>query len=187
MSICERHQASIKGSGTQTTRDDFCKIFTQNMKGLYLLSLLLTADHTLAEQCFAAGMEECVEGNPVFKEWAHAWSRRVIIKNAIRIVSPLSPQRHAGELKFNDEWETELRPALFAIMQLQPLERFVYVMSVLERYSDHECFALLSGTRDQVITARTRALQRLSVVDDIYIGVGEALGKLLRPESQIQL
>ena len=97
MSICGRHEASTKGSSTRTTRDDFCRIFTQDMKSLYLLSFLLTADHKRAEHCFAAGMEDCVAGNPVFKEWANAWSRRAIIKNAIRVVSPLShPTNPAG-------------------------------------------------------------------------------------------
>jgi len=136
------------------------------MKSLYLLSFLLTADHKRAEQCFTAGMEDCLEGNPVFKEWARAWSRRAIIKNAIRMVSPLSPPTAAGGSAFNAaEWETNLRPELTAVTRLEPLERFVYVMSILEHYSDQECAALLTSTREQIIGARTRALQRLSILD----------------------
>jgi hypothetical protein len=171
MNICKRQQASTKSSGIYTTRDDFCKIFTQDMKSLYLLSFLLTADHKRAEQCFTAGIEDCLEGNPVFKEWAHTWSRRAIIKNAIRIVSPLSSRTAASRSAFDAvEWETDLRPELAAVMQLEPLERFVYVMSILEHYSDQECVALLTSTREQIIGARTRALQRLSTLDVASIG-----------------
>ena len=54
------------------TSEDFRKLFTEDMTGLYLLSLLLTANHEKAEQCFVAGVEDTVKGNPVFKEWAHS-------------------------------------------------------------------------------------------------------------------
>src|SRR6516225_6532078 len=67
---------------------DFCSIFHQDMDVLYRLALALTGDAGQAEQCFVAGLDECIEGNAVFKEWARSWSRRVVIKNAIRIISP---------------------------------------------------------------------------------------------------
>ena len=51
------------------TRKDFCRIFEKDMNRLYLLSFLLTADDTLAEQCFAGGLHISQEGNLVFKEW----------------------------------------------------------------------------------------------------------------------
>ena len=45
------------------TATDFCKIFTEEMHSLYLLSFLLTADKDKAEQCFIGALGECVEGN----------------------------------------------------------------------------------------------------------------------------
>jgi hypothetical protein len=42
---------------------------------------------------------------------------------------------------------------------LAPLERFVFVMSVLERYSDRECSLLLYCMVKDVIDARSRSLQ----------------------------
>ena len=59
--------------------DDFRRVFDEDMNSLYLLSFLLTADREKAEQCFVSGLEDAVEGNPVFKEWARSWARRVII------------------------------------------------------------------------------------------------------------
>ena len=50
--------------------DDFHRVFDEDMNSLYLLSLLLTADRVKAEQCFVSGLEDAVESNPVFKEWA---------------------------------------------------------------------------------------------------------------------
>src|SRR5215467_2744324 len=67
---------------------DFCRIFHQDVDVLYWLALVLTADAGKAEQVFLDGLDECMDGNPAFKEWAHSWSRRVVIKNAIRLISP---------------------------------------------------------------------------------------------------
>src|SRR2546426_1008725 len=85
-----KHDQAVEAA--YATRADFCRIFQDEMKPLYLLAFLLTADHAKAEQCFVAGIADVVEGNPVFREWAHSWSRRTIIKNAIRILSPVSSQ-----------------------------------------------------------------------------------------------
>ena len=39
---------------------------------------------------------------------------------------------------------------------------FVFVMSVLEHFSDHDCSILLGYARRDIITLRTRAMQRLA-------------------------
>src|SRR3979411_1415809 len=67
---------------------DFCRIFAEDMNGLYLLSFLLTANRVKAEQCFVSGLEDSVGANRVFKEWARSWTRRAIIQNAIRMMQP---------------------------------------------------------------------------------------------------
>src|SRR6202049_2096444 len=68
--------------------NDFCRIFQDDMHGLYLLAFLLTADQETAERCFVSGLADAVEGNPVFKEWARSWARRAIIQNAVRVINP---------------------------------------------------------------------------------------------------
>src|ERR1700752_4953695 len=78
----------ITGSTAYVSSHDFCRIFDENMNSLYLLAFLLTADHGKAEQCFVSGLEDAVEGNPVFRGWAHSWARRTIIQNAVRLISP---------------------------------------------------------------------------------------------------
>ena len=68
--------------------DDFREVFNEHMNSLYLLAFLLTADPKKAEQCFVSGLEDAVEGNPVFKEWAHSWAPRAVILNAVRVLGP---------------------------------------------------------------------------------------------------
>ena len=44
-------------------------MFAENMDSMHLLSFLLTADQTKAEECFVSGLEDCVEGTYVFRDW----------------------------------------------------------------------------------------------------------------------
>src|SRR6266446_1019029 len=77
------------------TQDEFCRTFAEDENALYLLALLLTADASKAEQCFVAGLEDSIQGNRVFKEWVRSWSTRMIIKNAIQLISPVPGQNGA--------------------------------------------------------------------------------------------
>src|ERR1700729_237503 len=77
--------------------DDFRQVFDEDMNRLYLLSYLLTADREKAEQCFVSGLDDAIEGNPVFKEWARSWARRVIIANAVSTINP-QPMKELGRL-----------------------------------------------------------------------------------------
>ena len=144
-----------------TTRGDFCRIFEKEMNRLYLLSFLLTADESIAEQCFVGGLHTAQEGNPVFKEWAEAWARRMIILNAIRMIRPrltAETTEPFGRLARSAAGE---RAEIAEIVKLPAFERFVFVMSVLENYSDHECALYLVCTRAEIRAARTRALEQM--------------------------
>jgi len=145
------------------TRSDFCKVFDDHIDDLYTLSFLLTADHQKAEQCFVSGLQDCLQGNAVFREWAQSWAKRVVIKNAIRMISPLrnEPETAPGIA----EPASEADGVAGAITSLQPFDRFVYVLSVLEHYADRECSILLDCTVEKVVEARIRALQRLATAN----------------------
>jgi DNA-directed RNA polymerase specialized sigma24 family protein len=144
------------------TRADFCRIFRDDMDRLYLLSFLLTGDHATAEKCFVGGLRMSREGNPVFKEWAQSWARRAIILNAIRMIRPRPTDDNVSPASDRSVGHAVTEPAEIAdIVELAPFERFAFVMSVLERYSDHECSLQLACTRREVTAARTRALQQI--------------------------
>ncbi len=146
---------------------DFCQMFDEHVDSLYTLSLLLTADHHKADQCVVSGLEDCLQGSPVFREWAQSWAKRTVIKNAIRMISPLRNETEtapATGTHVSSEPLSEADTAVAAITSLRPLDRFVYVLSVLERYSDGECSILLDCKVERVVNARIRALQRLVTV-----------------------
>jgi hypothetical protein len=138
---------------------DFCRIFNEDMSSLYLLSLLLTGSHEKAEQCFVGGLDDALGRNRVFKEWVRSWSRRVIIQNALRTINP-QPGQNKISID-NAASRQDERAEIAAVLRLQPFDRFVFVMSVLEGYSDHDCAILLGCTVRDVLAARAGALQNI--------------------------
>lgn len=137
---------------------DFCRIFEDNMDHLYVLSLLLTADQDLAEKCFVGGLETARGSNAVFKEWAQSWARRTVITNAIRMISPRvegAADGRSGDVK-------GLPPELAAVTRLKTFDRFVFVMSVLEGYSERDCRLMLDCSSSDIARARTGTLQQLA-------------------------
>jgi len=87
-------QTCANGEDRYETREDFLKIFDQDLNGLYQLSFLLTGNHQKGERCFVSGIEDCPKENRVFREWARAWAKRVIAENAIRELNP--PRKHSS-------------------------------------------------------------------------------------------
>ncbi len=157
-----------KIAGTQqiseyASRADFQDVFTTRMPQLYLLALLLVGDEVKAEQCFVGAIEDCLSRNLVFKEWVYSCSRRLVVRRAIQMSLPiLRGFKDEALTTAQVEIPSAVHPGLAGILQLPQFERFVYVLSVLEKYSDRECSVLLICTPQQVITARIRALQRIA-------------------------
>jgi DNA-directed RNA polymerase specialized sigma24 family protein len=149
--------AEVPGKSRYATAADFCRIFEKVMDRLYLLSLLLTGNAELAEECFVGGLETSKDSNPVFKDWARSWARRTIVRNAIRIIQPrttdILPSPRVAD---HDRTQSAV---MAAILALPAFDRFAYVLSVLEGYPLQECALLLDCRRDEVVTARMRALQ----------------------------
>ena|ERR1700744_4610891 len=143
------------------TVTDLLKTFNEEMHSLYLLALLLTADHDKAEQCLVSAMGECVEGIGVFTEWARSWSRRAVLQSAIQMIMPAPEHADKGSLL---NLKAPAMPAdnddpFAPILLLDPFERFVFVMSMLEGQSDEECAVLLRCSRHDVLRARVLALK----------------------------
>jgi hypothetical protein len=161
--MCSYKQERSFGRATQhASAGDFCSVFHQEMDVLYWLALTLTSDESKAEQCFVAGLGECIEGNAVFKEWARLWSRRVVIKNAIRLMLPRPDVTfHPPIVRQRKTPRTAAEVSLAAVAQLGPFARFVYVMSVLEGYADHDCATPLECALKDVAEARLGALQQV--------------------------
>jgi DNA-directed RNA polymerase specialized sigma24 family protein len=143
-------------------RADFCEVFAQEMQPLYLLAFLLTANHKQAEQCFALTLEQALKEQSVFKDWARSWVKHRLIKNAIAIVSPGSASNGGERELWNaSQPATGGEEQINAVTLLPPLQRFVFVMSILERYSLWECSVLLGCDAQKIARSRMRSLHRL--------------------------
>ena len=160
--ICEN------GEKRYATREEFLKIFDQDMNGLYQLSFLLTGDHQKGERCFVAGIEDCVKENRVFREWARVWAKRVIVENAIRELHPRWSHSNSSAvlpIVFSHNQQSSSPIGHFdadAVLGLADFERFVFVLCVLERYREHECGLLLGCSASEVRDARTQAIEKLA-------------------------
>jgi DNA-directed RNA polymerase specialized sigma24 family protein len=148
--------------------EDFHSIFTEGLKELYQLSFLLTRDPARAERCLVDGLEDCVTGNRVFREWARSWAKRTIVQNAIRELKPRPSQSTsppAGAIFSDMDQHSRGAGGHFevdAVLRLEDFERFVFIMSVLEHYSEHDCALLLGCSAIEIREGRTRALKKLA-------------------------
>ena len=176
----------ITGPTPYASSGDFCRIFYEETDSLYRLSFLLTADRDKAQQCFVSGLEDSLKGSRVFKEWARSWARRAIIQNAVRVVNP-HPTAKEAPSEVNSSGKTPVaEPAeIAAILELAPFERFVYVMAVLERYSDQDCSVLLGCMRRDVVAARIRTLQQIGSAMELRLEQQVNVGSC--PVHELQL
>jgi hypothetical protein len=161
------HTQSGNGEKQYATREEFLKIFDEDMNGLYQLSFLLTGDHQRAEYCFVAGIDDCAKENRVFREWARAWAKRVIVGKAIRELNPRRSYSNSSSLPsvFSHNQQSSGAIGHFdveTVLRLPDFERFVFVLCVLERYRQHECALLLGCSASDVREARTGAIAELA-------------------------
>jgi len=113
-------------------------------------------------------MGECVESIGVPMDWARSWTRAAVLKQAIQMINP-APE-HTDCVSFislkRAATPAENNP-FAAILLLDPFERFVFVMSILEGQSDAECAVLLRCSWRDVMMARVLAVKRQSSADSL--------------------
>jgi DNA-directed RNA polymerase specialized sigma24 family protein len=150
------------------SHEDFHTIFNEDLKQFFQISFLLTGDPAKAERCLVSGLEDCFSGNRVFREWARSWAKRAIVQNAIRELKPRPSQSNSplSKAMFTNMHEHARGPGghfeIDAVLRLADFDRFVFVMSVLEHYSEHDCALLLGCSVGDIREGRTRALKELA-------------------------
>lgn len=113
-----------KNDRAHVTGRDFYHIFQKEMRSLYSLALILTNDCSATERCFVASLDDCLNAHSIFKEWALSWSKRAVIKNAIRVIFPrVEKDGETGPARVR--MKSMLADALLG---LQHFQRFVTVM-----------------------------------------------------------
>lgn len=158
-----------KGGNDYATHSDFCAVFLQQLDRLYSLALILTGDELRAEECLLAAFDSCEQRNLVFKESAVSWSRRTVIKIAIRFMSP-APFGTPPHSLLGNRSNLNVAPdvSIECLLELPAFDRFVYVMSVLEGYADRDCALLLGCPFSEILRARIRAFQQISKIQMRY-------------------
>jgi DNA-directed RNA polymerase specialized sigma24 family protein len=166
--VTERAHIQVREGNVYAGPDDFHTIFNEGLKELYQLSFLLTRDPAKAERCLVSGFEDCVSGNRIFREWARSWAKRTIVQNAIRELKPRPSQSNSlqsGAI-FPDIDRLSSRSGrhfeVDLVLRLADFERFVFIMSALEHYSEHDCALLLGCSVRDIREGRTRALKELA-------------------------
>jgi len=133
-------------------------------RSLYLLSILLTADHEKAELCFIIGPDDCVNGDYAFHEWTLSWARSMIVRNAVRMLTP-NPGLCGTESTAAFAANSLQDPFLARVLALEDFERLVYVLSVLEEYPDQICAALLGVSPQRILETRICAKKHIGHFD----------------------
>lgn len=158
-----RKRFPVSDRGTDSAvGGDFCRVLESEIESLYLLAFLLTANHAQAERCLRSVIGEVLEEKRVFKGAVSRWIRRCLIKLAVGSVSAVSDRStEMADLWWEEQPAKETAAMINAVTKLVPLDRFVFVMSVLERYSVKECSLLLNCTVARVFDARVSAFRQL--------------------------
>ena len=144
---------------------DFKGVFTEELTDLLRLSLQLTADAEKAETSVILAMKDCFFCCSVPKSHAHTWARRMVIRNALRLV-----WRTPNSILRESEFEIHLQPGdaeaealreSVQVLSLPDLDRLAFVICMLERYSILDCAFLLGRTAQEVHDAIVRARRTL--------------------------
>ena len=156
-----------KGTGERdayVSVEEFVAVFVSKHAYLQRLALLLTADSGLAARCVRLASDQCGANSCVLRGWAFTWARRMVIRTAIDLVMRCERYQFVGTAGNDDRGmminqDRELissAPNDESILGLPGLDRFVFVICVLERYSVHECAALLGKSLRDVNDSRRR-------------------------------
>jgi DNA-directed RNA polymerase specialized sigma24 family protein len=152
------------------TAEDFEHLFAQKTTDLLRLALHLTTDAEKAENCVILAMRDCFFRSSVSKDQVDTWARRMVMRNAIRLVWG-TPNDILGESGF----EFHLQPSDFslealqesvAILTLPDLDRLALVICVLERYSILDCALLLRRAPQEVYDAIVRATSQVLPLEE---------------------
>jgi DNA-directed RNA polymerase specialized sigma24 family protein len=156
------HATKALANTNYAVTDDFCKIFAEETDSLYLLALLLTGDHARAQECFVSALHDCLRAKTVFGEWAHSWARRTVVCKAIELIDPRRRTGYSEHGPTGSLAKEDVTTAFSAILGLENFDRFAFVMTVLEKFSDLDCKVLLECSRQDLVDARIRAMRSVA-------------------------
>jgi hypothetical protein len=164
------HRRNSNEARSYATDNDFHQLFATEITEFLRLALQLTADAETAERCLILAMRDCIGRSNISRNFAQVWARRMVIRNAIRLVLGIDndiacatePEFH---LQPNEYRMEELRESI-AVLDLAEFDRMAFVICVLERLSILDCALLLRRSPKDVNDAIVRATNRAASVED---------------------
>jgi hypothetical protein len=131
-------------------------------QSLYLLALLLTGNHENAKKCVVTGIDAGQLGGDAFREWAHAWARRVIVRNAVRFINPrvgTAAGRPTSQTpgRVIEHGDRSLR--LARVLELADFDRFVFVLTIFEGYRLRDSSILLECPAQAILESLAKTTE----------------------------
>jgi len=162
----QTQRKEVAGRSHYATAEEFENLFESERKPLLRLALLLTASAEKAEQSLNLALKDCRLNGSVSTDWIISWARRAIVRTAIELVPrPVSAAAAQTVINNYHHCSTQVSAAVALqidvpmILQMPDFERFVFVTTVLERISIHDCALLLARSPKDVCDAQTRAMR----------------------------
>jgi len=164
--LCRRAHASWSDDGKYANQTDWQAVFNENKVEFYGFAMYLTQRPLLAEHCIATACSLCDEHTHVFKDRAHFWARRTVIGQAIKFCAP---RYQSWDVVYTSDQEEAILPSasdgfFSATATLRDFERFVFVLSFVEKFNDQECSFLLNSSVTDVREARKIVNRRLAIL-----------------------
>ena len=142
-----------------TTADEFCAIFNREMQSFFPLALVLTGDEAKAQKSFLGGLAKCRKATTVFKDWARSYARLAVIESAVDLLAPTTGKKVFSTASVSKDASC---PELDLVLRLDVFERFVFVLTVLERFTVQDCAIVLKCRQQDVEQARVRAFDSIA-------------------------
>lgn len=166
------HKASERGE--YASKEEFAGVFVLERASLQRLALMLTANKEVANQCLIRALRECIASSSVFKGWALNWARRVVIRNAISLILDRGIQSFVnangdadnGLMAFTQGDTLSALAEFELVLDLPDVERFVFVICVLEGYSPHDCALLLGRSPREIDEVRKRIANQIEQIGE---------------------
>ena len=165
------HRLSSSEQDLFATFEDFGQLSAKEMTKLFCLAMDLTADADRAETCLILAMRDCFQKNGLAKHRIHTWARRMVIRNALRLVLGIENEIlcEAG-LDFPlqpNEFPVDAHRDSIAIRNLPDLDRVTFVICVVERHSILDCALLLRKAPQEVHDAIVRATNQVVPIEEL--------------------
>jgi DNA-directed RNA polymerase specialized sigma24 family protein len=169
-----RFDKALSEEGKYARREDFVNAFECERASLRKLALLLTGKAEMVDRCLIHAFRDCIANDSVCKGWTLTWSRRMVIRNAISIV--VNTDNGAGKdasdnenivflsLPLENSDDLILEPA--SAFHLSDLDRCVFAICSVERYSICDCALLLGRSIREINEALHRLGMQLEQVSD---------------------